>query len=91
MIHGPWQTSVSFMQLMIISGVFWGTVMRRGYEWLLIPGFVLDDWIYWRCYYKDNKLQTLITAHNRWLPQARSVSSRSMSVLILAADQLHIH
>jgi hypothetical protein len=47
----------------------------RGYAWIIITGFGLDDWTYWCFYYNYTMLQSLITAHNWWLPNARSISS----------------
>jgi hypothetical protein len=42
--------------------------------WRIITGSESDDWIYWCCCYGYTYLQPLITAHNRWLPQARYIS-----------------
>jgi hypothetical protein len=48
--------------------------------WLIITGFGFDDWIYWHWCNNYTRLQSLITAHNRWLPKARSISSWTTSV-----------
>jgi hypothetical protein len=44
-----------------------------GTPWWIITGSGSDDWIYWRCYYNCNQLQTRIIAHDRWPPKAYSV------------------
>jgi hypothetical protein len=59
-------TKLSDFIFNILSCV-WGSVMNNGF-------FGLDDWIYWCCYYNYTKLQSLITAHNWWLPKAHSIS-----------------
>jgi hypothetical protein len=40
----------------------------------------LDGWIYWHCYYNYIELQSIITAHNRWLSKTRSIPSWTTSV-----------
>jgi hypothetical protein len=44
-----------------------------GVPWLIITGSGLDDWIYWYFYYNYTYLQSIITAHNRWLSKAHSI------------------
>jgi hypothetical protein len=51
-----------------------------GVPWLIIMGFRLDDWIYWRFYYNYSSLQSFIAAHNRWLPKTRSIPTWTASV-----------
>jgi hypothetical protein len=63
----------------LIRGVFCTSqciILSRvgGGRLTIITGSRSDDWIYWYCYYNYIQLQPLITAHNRWLPQARSIS-----------------
>jgi hypothetical protein len=47
--------------------------------WLIITGSGSDDWIYWHFGYNYTYFQSLMTAHNRWLPKVRSVSSWTTS------------
>jgi hypothetical protein len=51
-----------------------------GVPWLIIAGYGLDDWIYWHFYYNYTYLQSIITAHNRWLPKTRSIPYWTTSV-----------
>jgi hypothetical protein len=44
-----------------------------GVPWPIITGSGLDDWIYWRLLYKFSWSQSIIIAHNKWLPKTRSI------------------
>jgi hypothetical protein len=51
--------------------------------WLVMTGCGLDDWIYWHLL-----LQSLITAHNRWLPKTRSIPYWTTSVFSSSVTEL---
>jgi hypothetical protein len=57
-----------------VSRVPWRYSHVSRVPWRIITGSWLDDWIYWHSYYNYISLQSLITAHNQWLPKARSIS-----------------
>jgi hypothetical protein len=61
----------------------------RGYEWLIITGSGLDDWIYCHFYYNYSQLQSTITNYNWWLPKTHSIPSWTMSVFSSTVTDLH--
>jgi hypothetical protein len=67
------------------SSTWWIWQIRRmnivkysGFAWLIITRSWLVDWIYWRLLLQ---LQSIITAHNRWLSQTRPMPYWTMSVI----------
>jgi hypothetical protein len=50
-----------------------------GVPWIVITGSGLDDCIYWHLPLQS-LVQSITTAHNRWLPNTRSISSWTTSV-----------
>jgi hypothetical protein len=56
-----------------------------GVPWLIIMCSGLDDWIYWHL-----PLQSLITAHNQWLPKTRSFHYWTTSVFSSTATDLDL-
>jgi hypothetical protein len=67
-----------------------------GVPWLIITDSELDDLIYWHFYYNYSQLQSLVTAHNLWLPKTRSIPywttsvfSSTMTDLILVYESVN--